>query len=136
MLRKLVCALVVLALCVGITLAAEISAVITKVDGDKVTFAESKGKGERGAEKTLPATGAKIVKAKFSKDGDKFKIEAGEALEGGLKNEMFSKIGEKGVRATVVTDADNKKITEIRVFTGFGGKGKGGFDKKGKGKDK
>jgi hypothetical protein len=133
MLKKLVCAAIALALCVGITLAAEISAVITKVDGDKVTFAEVKGKGKdatKGAEKTLPATGAKVVKAKFSKDGDKFKIEAGEALEGGLKNEMFSKIGEKGVRATVVTDADNKKITEIRVFT-FGGKG--GF---GKGKDK
>jgi len=35
---------------------------------------------------------------------------------------MFSRIGEKGMRATIVTDDDNKKITEIRV--GGGGKKK------------
>ena len=46
-----------------------------------------------------------------------------DALDGGLKNEMFSKIGEKGVSATVITDAANKKITELRVG-GRGGKGK------------
>jgi hypothetical protein len=127
MLRKLVCALFMLALCVGITLAEEIRAVITKVDGDKVTFAETKGKGEKGPEKTLPATGAKVVKSKFNKDTKKF--EASDPVEGGLKNEMFTKIGEKGVFSTIVTDADNKKITEIRVG-GFGG----GFPKKGKDK--
>src|SRR5262245_27881052 len=95
MLKKFVCAAIALALCVGITLADEIRAVITKVDGDKVTFAETKGKGEKGDEKTLSATGAKVVKGKFNKETKK--MEAGDALEGGLKNEMFSKIGEKGV---------------------------------------
>jgi hypothetical protein len=35
---------------------------------------------------------------------------------------MFSSISEKGVRATIVTDSDGKKITEIRVMER--GKGK------------
>jgi hypothetical protein len=121
MLRKLVCAVVVLGLCVGITLAEEIRAIIIKVDGDKVTFAENKGKGERGAEKTMPVVDkVKVVKGKFNKDT--MKLEAGDAIENGLKNEMFSKIGEKGVQATITTDSDNKKITQIVV----GGKGKKG----------
>jgi len=54
MVRKLVCAMILLVFCVGVTLADEIRAIIIKVDGNKVTFAESKGKGERGEEKTLP----------------------------------------------------------------------------------
>ena len=41
------------------------------------------------------------------------KLEAGDPIEDGLKNKMFSSIGEKGVQATIVTE-DNK-ITEIRV---------------------
>jgi hypothetical protein len=124
MLRKLVSAVVILALCIGVAVADEITGVITKVDGNKITFTEFKGKGEKGAEKTLPADDkVKVVKGKFSKDGDKFKIEPGEPLEGGLKNEVFTKIGEKGVFSTIVTDKDNKQITEIRVFI-FGGKKK------------
>lgn len=117
MLRKVISAMVMLVLCMGITMADEIRAIITKVDGDKITFAENKGKGEKGAEKTLPvADGVKVLKGKFNQDTKK--LEAGDALEGGLKNELFSKIGEKGVQATVVTDGDNKKITEIRVGGG------------------
>jgi hypothetical protein len=126
MLRKVVSALGILLLCVGFTLADEIRAIITKVDGDKVTFAENKGKGEKGPEKTLPVSkDVKIVKGKFNKDTKM--LEAGEPLEGGLKNKMFTEIGEKGVQATIVTDKDNKTITEIRAGGGRGGK---------KGKDK
>ncbi len=114
--RKLLGVMLVLALFCGIAFAEEISAIILKVEGDKVTFAEAKGK-EKGPEKTLPvADNVKVVKGKFNKDTKKF--EAGEALEGGLKNERLSKIGEKGVRGLIVTDADNKKITEIRVGGG------------------
>jgi hypothetical protein len=116
MLRRLVSAVIMLVLCVGITLAAEIRAVITKVDGDKVTFKEIKGKMEFGDEQTLPvAENAKIVKGK--RNPDTKKLEAGDAIEGGLKNEIFSKekLGEKGAFATVITDDDGKKITEIRV---------------------
>ena len=117
MFRSLVAAVLVLVLGVSVGLAAEISAVITKIADGKVTFAESKGKGEKGPEQTLPiAADAKIMSAKFDKDTKK--VVAGDALKDGLKNEMFSKIGEKGVGATIVTDADNKKITEIRVGGG------------------
>jgi hypothetical protein len=122
MLRKVVSAAVVLVLCVGFTLADEIRAIITKVDGDKVTFAEFKGKGEKGESKTLPVDAkVKVVKGKFDKETKK--MEAGDPIEGGLKNKMFTEIGEKGVFATIITDKDNKKITEIRAFQ-FGGKGK------------
>src|SRR5262249_16468529 len=108
MFRRLVCAIFVVAIAVGVTLAAEINAVITKVDGDKVTFAENKGKGERGESKTLPVTdNVKVVKGKKNKETKK--VEAGDAIEGGLKNKMFSNISEKGLGATVVTDADGKK---------------------------
>jgi hypothetical protein len=95
-----------------VSLADEIRAIITKVNGDQVTFAESKGKGEKGPEKTMSAAGAKVVTAKFNKETKK--LEAGDPLEGGLKNEYFSNIGEKGKFATIVTTGD--KITEIRVF--------------------
>lgn len=110
--RKFVCAAVVLAFCGGFVFAEEISAIIIKVEGDKVTF-----KGKDSPEKTLPVDAkVKVVKGKFNKETKK--VEAGDELKDGLKNEMFSKIGEKGLRATVVTDSDNKKITEIRVFGG------------------
>src|SRR5262245_56120355 len=52
MLRRVVSAVVVLVVGVGVTMADEIRAYITKVEGDKVTFAENKGKGEKGPEKT------------------------------------------------------------------------------------
>src|SRR4051812_12831501 len=108
MLRKAVSAVVVLGVCLGIALADEIRGAIFKVDGDKVTFAKMK-KGEKSDEKTLPvAADVKVVKGKFDKDTKKFE-ETG-TVEGGLKHKMFSDIGEKGVAATIVTDADNKKI--------------------------
>ena len=55
----------------------------------------------------------KVVKGKFNAETKK--LEAGDAIENGLKNEMFTKIGDKGMRALIVTDKDNKTITEIRV---------------------
>jgi hypothetical protein len=127
MLRKVVGAVVVLGLCLGIAMADEIRAVITKVDGNKVTFAEMKGKGkdaEKGPEKTLPVSAkVKVVKGKFNKDT--MKVDAGDDIENGLKHEMFSKdkLGEKGRNALIVTDDKGKQITEIRIF-GRGGKKK------------
>jgi hypothetical protein len=118
--RKLACAVTLLVFCVGVAMADEIRAVITKVDGNNVTFAEVKGK-ERGEEKTLPVSDTvKVVKGKFNQDTKK--LEAGDEISNGLKNEMFEKIGEKGMRATIITDEGNKKITEIRV--GGGGRKK------------
>src|SRR6266481_6714082 len=121
MLRRVVGAVVVLVLCVGITVAEEIRALITKVDGNNVTFTEMKGKGEKGESKTLPvADNVKVVKGKFNKETKK--LEAGDPIDDGLKNDMFSKdkLGEKGKGAVIVTDDDGKKITEIRI--GGGGK--------------
>jgi hypothetical protein len=124
MLRKAVGAVVILVLCVGVALADEIRAVITKVDGNKVTFCPIEGKGKdakKGDEKTMTAVkDVKVVKGKFDKEA--MKVVAGDPIEDGLKNEMFSKIGEKGRAAVLITDSDNKKITEIRVFRGKGKK--------------
>jgi hypothetical protein len=128
MFRRLVSAAIVLLLCVGITLAAEIRAQIVKVDGDKVTFKERKGKNEFGEEKTLPAAeNVKVLKGTYNKETKKF--EDAKEIDMGLKNEMFSseKLKEKGRDCVIVTDDDGKKITEIRI-TARGKKG-GGTDK-------
>jgi hypothetical protein len=126
MLRKCVAAVGVLVVCLSVAVADEFLAVITKVQDGRVTFSKFKKGGDKGFEKgpemTLPtAANVKVVSSKFNKDTKK--AEPGEPLTGGLKNERFTNIGEKGVFATIVTDTDNKNITEIRVG-GKGGKGK------------
>src|SRR5262245_66154961 len=115
MLRKIVCSAAIVAFAVGFGFAEEIRAVITKVDGNNVTFAEYKGKGEKGPEKTLPAAGAKVNKGKQNAEK---KLDAGDPIEGGLTNAQFKNIAADGLRATVFTDAGNTKITEIRVGGG------------------
>src|SRR5262249_47378121 len=120
MLRKVIGAAVVLVLFVGVAFAEEIRAVITKVDGDKVTFAPLEGKGKnatKGPEKTLPTTAdVKVVRAKRNKETKKFEV--GGDVKNGLQNKLFSNISEKGVPALLITDADNKKIKEIQVLGG------------------
>lgn len=112
MLRKVIAASLVLVLSVGVMFADELRGVITKVDGNKITFAERKGK-EKGEEQTFTAAkNVKVVKGKFNRETKS--VEAGEELEGGLNHKMFTNISEKGVRAMIVTEG--KKITEIRVF--------------------
>jgi hypothetical protein len=116
MLRKSLLAVFTLVICVGMTLSEEIRAVITKIEGNNVTFAPLEGKGKdakRGEAKTLPvASDVKVLTA--GKKGA-----PGDPIEGGLKAARFGKIDpEKGMRATIVTSDDNKKITEIRVFAG------------------
>jgi hypothetical protein len=121
MLRKIVFGFVVLAFSVGVLSAAELTGIITKVDGSKITFKEAKKgddgkfiKGEYGAEKTLTvAKDAKVMKG--AKKG-----EEPTALAGGLTNDMFKNIPEKGVRARITTDNSNT-VTEIVIL---GGKGK------------
>jgi hypothetical protein len=118
MLRKVIGAALVLVLSAGFVFADEIRAVITKVEGNKVTFAPIEGKGKdakKGPEKTLPVSkDLKVVGMKRNPDTKKF--EPGDAIEGGLKAKMFSEISEKGVGGMIVTDDDNKTIKEIRVF--------------------
>lgn len=118
MLRKVVAASLVLVLSVGFIFAEEIAVSITKVEGNKVSYYKTEGKGREtkrvGVEITLHvAKNAKIVTMKRNPETKKF--EAGDQLEGGLKHKMFSNIdSEKGRRATIVTEGN--KITEIRVF--------------------
>jgi hypothetical protein len=124
MLRKVVSVAVILLLSVGVVFADQFGALITKVDGNKVTFYPFEGKGKdakKGEEKTMKVTkDVKVVKAKFNKETKE--IEVGEEVAGGLKHKMFTEIPEKGVGALIVTDNDNKRIKEIRVFGGRKGK--------------
>jgi hypothetical protein len=127
MFRKFLFTSVVALICMGIAFADEFRGTITKVADGKVTFYKVTFDKEtktinKGAEQTLAVDdNVKVVKSKFNKDTKK--LEAGDPVEGGLKNQIFTGIGEKGVGATIVTNADNTKIVEIRVG-GFG-KGKG-----------
>ena len=54
----------------------------------------------------------KVVKGVFNKETKK--LDAGDAIEGGLKADVFDRAPTKGVRALVITDNDNK-IIEIRT---------------------
>jgi hypothetical protein len=118
MLRKLACVGIVMTFCLGICLADEFNAVITKIDGKNVTFHKVKfadKKFEKGEEMTMPASGkVKVAKGMFNKDTKKFEV--GDEIAGGLKAEPLANIGEKGVLAHIVTDADNKKITQINIM--------------------
>jgi hypothetical protein len=120
---KMVCATTAILLFGGMAIADTFTAIITEVKDGNVTFykamfnKEEKKMEKQGDKMTLPtAPDVKISKGKFDKDAKKFV--AGDALEGGLKNTMFDKISEKGIVASVTTDFDNKKITEINVFGG------------------
>jgi hypothetical protein len=118
--KKFFCAVTVLVVGLSVALAEEFQANISKVTDGKVTFTKMK-KGEKGEAMTLPtAADVKVVTGKYNKDTKT--VEAGEPLSGGLKSETLSTIGDKGLRAHIVTDADGKNITEIRVLKGKGKK--------------
>lgn len=109
-------------------------AVVTKVDGDKVTlkigtFDKETKKFTYGDPITLTTVkDVKVTKqGKFDKETKKFA--EGEAIEGGLKGGPFKEIGEKGVNVTITTDdeegtkAPKGKIKAITIGgKGFGGK--------------
>jgi hypothetical protein len=120
---KLACTVCALFGFVGLAMADTFGAIITKVDGGKVTFykfkfnAEEK-KIEKGEKMTLPtATDVKVSSGKFN--FQEKKLEAEKPLENGLKNKRFTDIPEKGMFASITTSTDNKKITEIIVGGGF-----------------
>src|SRR5579862_1794502 len=138
MLRKFVCAAIVCVFGLTVALADEVQVLISKAADGKITYKKvTVGKGGKGGGKggkgvqtegddvTMPVKAdAKISKGKF--DMDAKKLVADEKIDGGLKSDTFTKIDEKGLRATIITDADNKNVTEIIVGGGFGGgKGKG-----------
>lgn len=113
MIRKALFASVVLGISFGVATAEEFFGAIKKVEDGKIAFVTRK-KGEKGEEKTFSlAKSVKVVKAKFNKEEKK--VEAGEELEGGLKNKRFEEIGKFGVGAQIITNGDGV-VTEIRVF--------------------
>jgi hypothetical protein len=123
---KFVAALVLALTAFGFAVADEFQAIITKVEDGKVTYKRVKGRNEEGKteyaeDKTLPtAKDVKVVKAKY--DTEARKMVNGDPVEGGLKNDAFKDLGKDkkkgvGVLATLMTDADNKKITQIRVLS-------------------
>jgi len=120
MLRKLVCSMVVMVVAIGFVSAAEYTATITKIDGGKVTLQKYKKakKGEKaekeGDEFTLPtAANAKVVYGEVKKG----MATPGDAIEGGLKAELFTKAGDKGVVARITTEGEGKdeKVTQILI---------------------
>jgi hypothetical protein len=111
--RKLLSSMIILTLLLGISLAEEVLVVITKVEGNRVTFAESKGPGGKGPEKTLPVADKLKVIAKSKLNKDTRTREGGGVMAEGLKADLFARIDARGVRATIALKED--QITEIRV---------------------
>jgi hypothetical protein len=114
MLRSMLCGVVLFAVS-GLVLAEEFGGNIMKVEGDKITVQKTKkGKAEGDPVVMTAAKDCKVSKGKANKETKK--IEVGDALEGGLKNAMFSTIGEKGITARIT--ADGSTISEIVVTGG------------------
>jgi hypothetical protein len=128
MIRKMVCAAFVMTVVIGLAVADDFTATITKVDGNNVTYQKYKKgkKGAKGEKDGDPVTiavakDAKVAKGMFDKDAKKFV--AGDAIEGGLKSDVLAKASEdKGVNCFLTTDADNKSVTQILVIMGKKGK--------------
>ena len=122
MFRKLVGALIVMTVVIGFVAAGEYNCVVSKVDGNKITCYKTKkvkGKAPEKVGEDFVLTvnkDAVIAKGVFNKDAKKF--EKGDAIEGGLKADIFAKIGEKGITVRVTTDDDDKKASQILVVGG------------------
>ena len=118
--RKFGLAACVLFVSFAFVAADEFSALITKIDGKKVTFYKfkkeegDKGPGKKADEATTmtAADSVKVVKGKFNKE-DK-KLEVGDPIEGGLEAKVFQ--DEKGTFARITTEGD--KITQIMTVGG------------------
>jgi len=106
---KIAAGVTMLVCSLGLATAEEFTAVITKVDGGKVTLTKYE-KGQKGDDATL--TAASEVKVTKSKGFGKKKGGEGDPIEGGLKSDTFAK-GNK-VTARVTTN-DDGKITAIAV---------------------
>lgn len=109
--RKFVAMAVVMVACLSVAFAEDFQGVIKKVDGDKVTVTKMKKKEAAGDVVVTVTKDTKITKGKFNPDTKK--AEAGDALEGGLKNEAVK----EGANVRVSTD-DAGKATSIMVMGG------------------
>jgi hypothetical protein len=113
MIRKFVCASVVLVLVGTIALAETVRGTITKVTDDEVTITvREKGKKGKGEAKTFKLTAtAKVLKVKGKDDTEDSKLsDLKKAVEDG---------GKRGVFGSIEVN-DDKKVTEIK----YGGGGR------------
>jgi hypothetical protein len=86
---------------------------LIKVADGKLTYA--RGTGKKKKEFTLPVDEkCRIVAGRF--DTKTKRIEAGEDIEGGLKNPLFEKLDADAVEAWISTNADNSRILELRLY--------------------
>jgi uncharacterized Zn finger protein len=108
--------------CCGLVAAEEFGAMITKVDGDKVTFYKTEikqgEKAQKGEETTLTAKNAKIYEGKFqfNKEQKNVEIVPGDAVEDGLKNDVFKLVGKASIAARITISDDNKSITRVLLL--------------------
>lgn len=157
---KFVAIVAVLCLSYALASAKDFRMAVKKVDGNKITGTKlpdfkkgdfKKGDGDKAAPKLEDVTltvadGVKVTKGgKYNKETKK--LEAGNAVDGGLTNAMFKPNPNKysgsvkkidGNNLTVVktpfsvmcnVTTENDKVTAIRVGGGRGGFGFGGFGK-------
>src|SRR5262245_24281452 len=115
--RKFLFAALALSVSLGVAFAdITTGVVITKVDGTTVEGYKKGKKGAKGDSFKLEA--AKDVKVNKAGKAEKGKPpEAGDPIDGGLKADVLSKIGEKGQGGWVVTDDDFKTVKQIIVAT-------------------
>ena len=108
--RKMIAVAVVFVIGLGIAMAEDVRGTLKSVDGNKLVITKfmKGGKGE-DATYTVPTT-AKIVSGK--RNPDTKKVEAGDALDGGLKNEMV-KAG-----AFVTLTVDGETVSQVMVSAG------------------
>jgi len=143
--KKFVFAAVGVFALVGFVVADEFNVTVTKVEGNTVFYKKAGGGGGKkgggaGAmeEKADVTSDVKVLKGEVvapdappakkgaGKKGGaggkgaggfaKSDVKAGDPIEKGLKNDLFTKIEGAGVQARIITNADNK-ITEIRAVT-------------------
>jgi hypothetical protein len=92
-------------------LSEEFEATLTRVGDTHVSFTRTKD----GTEQTLAlAPNVKVSRGRI--DPNTEEVETGKVLAGGLKNDLFAKVSDRGVHVTIVTDSTNTKITEILVM--------------------
>jgi hypothetical protein len=125
MARKLFCAMFVMMVGVTFVLADDFRCNITKVDGSKITiqkYKKSEVKGKKGEKDGDPMTFTVDDKATIAKGVGKKggKVEAGDKIEKGLKDEAFSKekLGDDGAAALITTEGegDKAKVTQILLI--------------------
>lgn len=105
MFGRLAGVLLLVMVCCGFVVAEEFGATITKVDGDNVTFYKTQFKNgkkpQKGEVTTLTAKNAKVYEARFQSNKEEKKVEIvpGDAIEGGLKNDIFKLVGKASIAA-------------------------------------